>query len=196
MVIAYHIIFSAYGFWLPNDPRGSWSTEVWARNLKPFGDPVAPGTTRSVAGRAHDREKRLMAKTELAMPAVKFTGPQALAIANGFADIRAKLSIAVHACAIMPDHVHLVITRHEMLIEDVTGVFKRAATRRLNAEGIHPLRDFGSGARAPTPWAAGGWHVYLNTPEEVRLCVEYVERNPIKAGLKAQRWKFVTPPAW
>jgi len=25
MVIAYHAIFSTYGFWLPNDPRGSWS---------------------------------------------------------------------------------------------------------------------------------------------------------------------------
>ena len=27
-VLAYHAIFTAYGFWLPNDPRGSWSSYV------------------------------------------------------------------------------------------------------------------------------------------------------------------------
>ena len=25
MVHGYHVILAAYGFWLPNDPRGSWS---------------------------------------------------------------------------------------------------------------------------------------------------------------------------
>jgi len=25
MVLAYRAILSMYGFWLPNDPRGSWS---------------------------------------------------------------------------------------------------------------------------------------------------------------------------
>lgn len=29
MVLGFHVIFSAYGFWLPNDPRGSWSD--WVR---------------------------------------------------------------------------------------------------------------------------------------------------------------------
>src|SRR4051812_39201122 len=28
MIVGYHVIFSAYGFWLPNDPRGSWSDFV------------------------------------------------------------------------------------------------------------------------------------------------------------------------
>ena len=28
MVRAYHAVFTAYGFWLPNDPRGSWSDFV------------------------------------------------------------------------------------------------------------------------------------------------------------------------
>lgn len=36
MVLAYHVIFGAYGFWLPNDPRGSWSKFVASnpRNIK------------------------------------------------------------------------------------------------------------------------------------------------------------------
>ena len=28
--LAYHFAFSLYGFWLPNDPRGSYSTRVGA----------------------------------------------------------------------------------------------------------------------------------------------------------------------
>ena len=34
MVLAYHLVFSAYGFWLPNDPRGSTSREVRIANIK------------------------------------------------------------------------------------------------------------------------------------------------------------------
>ena len=37
MVHAYHAIFGAYGFWLPNDPRGSWTTFVGSWELNPFG---------------------------------------------------------------------------------------------------------------------------------------------------------------
>jgi hypothetical protein len=40
MVIGYHIILGAYGFWLPNDPRGSWSNEVWESNYD--GPPTTP----------------------------------------------------------------------------------------------------------------------------------------------------------
>jgi len=28
MVLGTHLILTAYGFWLPNDPRGSWSDFV------------------------------------------------------------------------------------------------------------------------------------------------------------------------
>ena len=88
MVLAYHMILSAYGFWLPNDPRGSWSTEVWAKDLKPFGDPIDPGTRRSVANRTHDRASRLEAKKHLVLPPVRFNGVQANAIVNGIASTR------------------------------------------------------------------------------------------------------------
>jgi hypothetical protein len=39
MVLAYHLIFSMYGFWLPNDPRGSWSEFVASWELFRFGGP-------------------------------------------------------------------------------------------------------------------------------------------------------------
>ena len=33
MILGFHVVFGAYGFWLPNDPRGSWSDFVgsWVR---------------------------------------------------------------------------------------------------------------------------------------------------------------------
>lgn len=37
MIVGYHLIFSAYGFWLPNDPRGSWSNFVGSWDLFRYG---------------------------------------------------------------------------------------------------------------------------------------------------------------
>ena len=37
MILGSHVIFSAYGFWLPNDPRGSWSDFVGSWELFRFG---------------------------------------------------------------------------------------------------------------------------------------------------------------
>jgi hypothetical protein len=37
MIHAYHVILGTYGFWLPNDPRGSWSDFVGSWDLARFG---------------------------------------------------------------------------------------------------------------------------------------------------------------
>jgi hypothetical protein len=71
---------------------------------------------------------------------------------------------------------------------------KRAGTRGMNVEGIHPMRDHTrNSGRLPTPWAGGGWKVILATPERMRAAIRYVEENPVKAGLRRQRWGFVLP---
>jgi REP element-mobilizing transposase RayT len=194
MVLAYHMILSAYGFWLPNDPRGSWSTEVWAKDLKPFGDPVHPDTRRSVAAKPHDRAKRLAAKKELVMPPVRFNGIQANAIVNGIAKITHRLRVTVFALAIMPDYLHMVIARHGMLIEDFAGFVKRAGSRAMTKAKIHPHARFAEpGESPPTPWCVGGWFVYLNTAADITGRISYVENNPVKAGLKRQPWKLLQP---
>ena len=38
MVAGYHLIWTTYGFWLPNDPRGSTSSEIRVEALKELGD--------------------------------------------------------------------------------------------------------------------------------------------------------------
>ena len=100
MIIAYHIILTAYGFWLPNDPRGSWSTAVWAKHLRPFGQATKVDTHRSLAKIAHNHKMRHDAKRNLKYPPVSCTGVQARATARGFATIVKQLDMTVHACAV------------------------------------------------------------------------------------------------
>jgi len=186
MVIAYHVTFGAYGFWLPNDPRGSWSTFVGAWSLFRLGKATKVAVRRSLAREPHDSRRRIAAKETLKHGTVELTGVQARAIARGFARAGGEGDYALYACAIMPDHVHLVVARAARPVERVVGHLKARATQQLKHEGLW------DGAGRPV-WGGPGWRVYLNTPGEVRRAVEYVEGNPIREGLPLQRWRFVKP---
>ena len=118
MVIGYHIIFGAYGFWLPNDPRGSWSDYVGSWDLFRYGPATKTTETRSLAYDKHDARLRLAAKESLKYPAVQFSGIQARAIGKGFGSYAAKSGLVVRARAILPDHVHLVIDRSRLNVPD------------------------------------------------------------------------------
>lgn len=86
MVLGYHLILTAYGFWLPNEPRGSWSDFVRSWALLKFGPATKTTDRRSVARKPHDRAKRLEAKNALVRNPVEFTGLHARAISRGFGD--------------------------------------------------------------------------------------------------------------
>jgi REP element-mobilizing transposase RayT len=94
----------------------------------------------------------------------------------------------------MPTHIHLVVARHRYRIENVTNQLKGAASRQLRAEGIHPFeKHIGKDGSVPSVWSEGLRKVFLNTSEEIRNRIKYVEDNPVEAGLKAQSWSFVVP---
>lgn len=86
MVLANDLIFTAYGFWLPNDPCGSWSDFVraWELVLR-RGKATKIDEPQSVAHAPHDHAKRLQTKESLQHDPVRFTGRQALGVAHGFA---------------------------------------------------------------------------------------------------------------
>jgi REP element-mobilizing transposase RayT len=193
MVIAYHTIFSAYGFWLPNDPRGSWSEFVGAWELRRFGPATTVVTNRSLAHLEHDRTARLAAKEVLSRPAVCFTGVQARAVGVGIGKFADKNGLTIWACSILPEHVHLVIARHHYAIERAVTLLKGAASTQLLEEGLHPFADGRrSNGRLPSCWARGEWKVFLDDYEDVRRSIKYVEDNPLKEGKSPQRWPFVT----
>lgn len=191
MVVGYHIIIAAYGFWLPNDPRGSWSTWVRKWDLLRFGQATKVETRQSVASRRHDSEQRKSAKNALAYPPVHFTGVQARAIAMGFKTAIEEAHYHCVACSVMPEHVHLVILRHQRQAEAMIQHLKARATMRLRSEHIHPLLKYEKGGVLPSPWARHGWKVFLDEPRDVARAIRYVEQNPIKDGLPIQQWSFV-----
>ena len=193
MVVGYHLIITAYGFWLPNDPRGSWSDFVGSWELLRFGPATKTDCRQSVASRPHDRQLRLEAKKSLKYPDVYFTGVQARQIGMSFHAWTQQRGATIWACSIMPEHVHLVIARHRYKIEQVATLLKGASTRALTAAGLHPLARFaGANEQPPKMWARGEWKVFLDDTADLRRAIRYVEQNPAKEGKPEQHWQCVT----
>ncbi|MFN3168259.1 MAG: transposase [Phycisphaeraceae bacterium] len=151
-------------------------------------------TKRSIAHAAHDQTKRRRAKQALKYPPVVFDGRQALAVTQGFADYVEKNGRVVFACAVMPDHAHLVVARCDRRVETIAEQLKARATSFLNKQRLHPFADRARpDGRAPTPWARGCWSVFLSSDESIARAIQYVEQNPVKAGYKSQRYAWVKP---
>jgi len=187
---AFHAIFSAYGFWLPNDPRSSWSTWVGAWELFRYGGKATKvDTTRSVAARQCDFARRQETKRHLKHAPVIFTGVQARAVGQGFYIASQKAGYRILACAILPDHVHVVAAAHRNKPTQVVGHLKREATLQLVQQGLHPFRRlYEAGRPLPSCWAEKCWKVFLDTRADEQRAIRYVEENPAKEGKPRQHW--------
>jgi REP element-mobilizing transposase RayT len=183
MVIAYHLVWTAYGTWLPNDPRGSGSQEVLRPELIPLGESHFGRRARQPA-RSTVREFYAEAEPLLKHDVIRFDAEQRGAVVEAFGEAIHRTPYTCWACAIMPDHVHVVIRKHRRTAEEMIEDLQAASRMRLQDEGLvpptHPI------------WTRGGWKGFLDTPERVRRTVKYVEGNPPKDGLAVQRWPFVT----
>ena len=181
-VIAYHLIWTAYGTWLPNDPRGSGSRDVHTPELAELG-PVHYGRKKTQPRRSEVRAFCANAEELLEYPIVRFDSDQRAAIGNIFADVVRERRYTCYACAIMPDHAHLVIRKHRDTAEQMIGNLQGASRTWL--------RSSGAAAEEHPVWTRNGWKVFLNSPADVRSRIRYVNGNPRKEGLSAQDWTFV-----
>jgi len=194
MVRWYHLILTAYGFWLPNDPRGSWSDFVASWELYKFGPATKVNDARSYAHDPHDVAARLAAKGALKYPPVRFDAVQRGMIVAGFAEAVEEAGYAVLGGCVGHDHAHLVLVRHDRPAERVAQHLKARATMALSRGGRHPLAGHqAAGGAVPTPWAAGCWKVFIDDAAHLRAAIRYVERHPLKEDLPAERWTFLTP---
>ena len=183
MVIAYHLIWTGYGCWLPNDPRGSGSHEVHSDVLKDLGElhfgrkRVQP--RRRVVWEFYDR-----AHKRLRFDPLWFDEADRLVIADAFAETIRTHGYTCYAAVIIPDHVHLLIRKHRERAEDMINALQSESRARMcempTVPFDHPV------------WTEGGWKVFLDTPADIRRTIAYIERNPSKEGLPRQRWPFVT----
>ncbi len=178
MIIAYHAIFTTYGTWLPNDPRGSYSDAIYREELRLLGD-IKYGRQNPQPGRESLRSFWTAARSKLSRPPCFIDDRTRPIVGQSFARVVQRLNLTVHACAIMNDHVHILVPRSRYRIEYLVNQLKGAATRKLKA--------------AETPWTRGCWKIFLNDKSAVLIAAEYIRMNPVRAGLVPQRWDFVTP---
>lgn len=192
-MIGAHLVLSAYGFWLPNDPRGSWSKYVGSQKLYAFG-PATPTTERrSLAHDEHSVQLRFAAKEALKYPPVRFNEEQVRAVGAGFGQYLQKSDWPVWACAILPDHVHMVVGEHRLSYSQLAVQLKGEAVKMLVAQGCHPMACYAEGGNLPKVFARGEWMVHLHREGQVHHAIDYTQDNLSREGLPAQRWDFVVP---
>lgn len=193
MIHGYHVIIGAYGFWLPNDPRGSWSDFVGSWELARFGK-SNPSIDRRDIDSTNWEAWRSAATKSLKFPPVQLTGKQAQAVATGFGNCVRKSGLTIWACSILPEHIHLVIARHTYRVEQICNLLKGEATKNLQKVSLHPRANLAEvdGKLAPM-WAVHQWKVYLDSEEAIECAIRYVEDNPVKEGKPRQSWSFVSP---
>ena len=87
MTHGYHVMVPAYGCWLPNDSRGSWSEFVGKWELVHFGRTTKLFKRRALTGLSDSEQRqRESARAALQYSPVQFTGHQALSIGRGIAN--------------------------------------------------------------------------------------------------------------
>ena len=197
MIHGYHVILPHDGFWLPNDPRGSWSEFVARWELVRFGKSTRDREQTTLDQLdAEELAQREATQKALLYPPVSLTGRQALSVANGFCCHAHKCGYALWGCAILPQHTHLVMARHRYKVKQMVNLLKGTATKQLIHEGNHPMAGYAKNGEHPSQmWARGFWKVYLDSDTQIENAIAYVLDNPIKEGKPLQDWKWITPYA-
>jgi len=183
MVIAYHLIATAYGWWLPNDLRGSMSKSVRSDLIKELGElhygrkRVQPNS-KSI----HDfyKQAEFMLQREL----LEFREAEREIIAQSFEETIRRENYTCYGFVLMKDHTHLCIRKHKHLAEEMILTFQEYSRRALIESGLrtkdHPV------------WGGPGWKVFLDEPDDVWRTIRYIGDNPIKMGEPRQVYPFVT----
>ncbi len=184
IVIAYHLIWTIYGWWLPNDPRGSGSHLIRNDTLADLGA-LHQGRKRVQPAGVVIREFYADAAERLSCPLLTLNPAAIDLVAATFAQVIAAERYTCYACAIMPDHVHILIRKHKHQAEDMIANLRLATRIRLHNEGMIPMEH--------PVWGGPGWKVFLDHPDEIRRTIGYVDDNPKKSHLPAQLWPFVIP---
>jgi REP element-mobilizing transposase RayT len=184
MVIAYHLIWTGYGWWLPNDLRGSTSRWIASDLLKEIGE-LHFGRKRIQPARRDLLTFFDEAHPRLDHPVLTFSDAMLAVVARAFGSVIAAEKYTCYACVVMCDHVHLVIRKHKHDAEEMI--------RNLQRESHLALRDAGLVDLSHPVWGGSGWKVFLDHPDDIRRTVKYVRDNPLPFRMPVQEWDFVAP---
>jgi REP element-mobilizing transposase RayT len=184
LVIGYHLIWTAYGWWLPNDPRGSGSLTVHTDVLAELGE-LHHGRKKAQPTGKEIRRFYEQAATRLNHRLLTFDETERAIIGTAFGEVIKREKYTCYACVVMPDHVHLLICKHKQTAEEMAANLMDGSRAALVAAKRRP-------ADLPT-WVGGTpWSVFLDHPDDIRRTVTYIEKNPLPLRLPVQRWPFVS----
>jgi REP element-mobilizing transposase RayT len=187
-VIAGHHILTLYGHWAVNDPRGSGSQEIIDPKFESLGDihhgrkPERQQPSRDELRAFHQQHREL-----LNYPVIWIDEPMRREITCAIASVMTQHRYTCYACAICSNHLHLVIRTHKHKALEQWNNFAQAIRQRLR----HRFADQISATHPVI--SARPYSVLLFTPGEVWRRIDYVKSNPLKEGLPAQNWEFITP---
>ncbi|HAI11574.1 MAG TPA: hypothetical protein DCM28_07705 [Phycisphaerales bacterium] len=185
LVIAYHLIWTAYGQWLPNDPRGSGSDQITSNLIAELGALHLGRKQVQPCGQVirdfYDKAQPLLKHT-----VHRFSLSDIHLIADTFGQVIVDCRYTCYACAIMPDHVHLIIRKHRDDAETMMAKLKEQSTHRFRQDHAvdeqHPV------------WSGGnGWKVFLYHPDDIQRTIRYVNKNPSQSRLPDQYWSYIKP---
>lgn len=183
MVAGYHLIWTAYGWWLPNDPRGSNSSEIRVEKLEPLGD-IHFGRKKIQPPSREVKDFYRKAQDLLTHPLLTFEADDLPLLGAAVDRVIRENGYTCYECAIMPDHVHMLIRRHrdhaEVMIEKLQNASREDVIKAQRRGATHPV------------WGGPGWRVFLGTKADFERTIKYIRNNPIKIGWPVQNWSFVT----
>jgi len=193
MIYGFHLTWTTYGQWFPNDPRGSWSDETWKpqlARLRPLHD------SRGVLGPRATTRSQLRtfldsARTKLQYETVWLTAREIDAVGAVFGEIVTSSGWVAAACAILSNHVHLLVMRNQTPFERMVNRLKgRSAQRVRELRGIQVANDRRS--RVPI-WTQGYWVRFIPDVMQMDSVIDYVRRNGFRKDRGFQEWGFVKP---
>ncbi len=182
MVIAHHLIWTAYGYWLPNDPRGSMSKTIACDVIAELGE-LHFGRKKVQPAASVVREFREQSRGILKHELLAFSTKDFHFIGEALAETISEHKYTCYACAVMPDHMHILIRKHKHQAEEMLDIFQQNSRLRLRNAGLRP-------AEHPV-WGGPGWKVFQDTPTDICRTIRYIEENPVKWRLPRQEWPFV-----
>jgi REP element-mobilizing transposase RayT len=184
MVVGYHLNWTAYGWWLPNDPRGSSSHEIRVARIAELGSCSTDSKLFSPVRRNCGCSTTMpvwLSNTSCS----PFSAEAVALIAEAFAATIEERNYTCYACAIMQDHVHVLIRRHRDQAEVMLAHLQAGSRERLIQSAARP-------ANHPV-WGGPGWKRFLNTRADIERVIAYIRNNPVVAVLPEQTWWFVKP---
>lgn len=183
IVIAHHIIWTCYGTWLPNDPRGSTSKTIRVNAIAELGE-LHFGRKRVQPLGRDIRRFYETARQVLKHPVLTLDEAARSVVAGAIETVIRESKLTCWALVVMRDHVHILIRKHRLMFEEMMEQMKAASAAALRWSGLFP-------ADHPVWTAHGGWSVFLDHPDDVRRTIPYIERNPDPYCLPRQFYPFV-----